>query len=612
MRICLFIFFIFTNYSFSFPDLSSFNDPRSDNELGGYTRKDIKTDVKLFYVHQYHLDLAFGRVNDYLCLIKNTEYQNFSNLGTWGSYTIGYEAILNNQACQNGEVNLPWLVVSKQLTSTDNLVVEMLMPNKVADPRIKLILEEETSVANPYGVLTLDYNYVMVLPTPHRNKPIYNATYESSILPNNQVQFESAVYLDLDFLDAVKLPLSGSYPVGQRIGFYSSKILHNQNSDGFGTVTERIFDAVNVSPSSFIDPGRFPAGYPKNYPDGIPWAITTTNFAYNENVVKYEITYGYTGSKNVFYPDTGPLAGTVGVQSSSNNELCVSRTGSWEYIPQKNYGVYDTSGDRIDFSTVDPAQAQTADYSFATTNTLWDGKIKILSSRWLDTGLQCKKLADGSSYGDGLCPGTANGDVLSIIRINGYDYQNFPLFDVPEGTILTVDQNGQEYYVRQLGPTKVYPARPQGDADCDSLTIKDSLDTPDHTFFNYPVIDIPATGGILVNKLPPSPIAGDNNFDLFAGGHRVSAYEDDDGDGILNYRDSFPFENTLDRDFNHDNVPDVNEGNVGPPYGADKFPGYSSNLTICCFLSTAPSVPFTPDLTDYKYLDKDMYSNYLK
>ncbi len=176
MKIILFIFLIFTNYSFSFPDLSSFNDPRSEDGLGGYTRKDIKTDVKLFYVHQYHLDLAFGRVNDYLCLIKNTEYQNFSNLGTWGSYTIGYEAILNNQACQNGEVNLPWLVVSKQATSTDNLVVEMLMPNKVADPRIKLILEEETSVANPYGVLTLDYNYVMVLPTLHRNKPIYNAS----------------------------------------------------------------------------------------------------------------------------------------------------------------------------------------------------------------------------------------------------------------------------------------------------------------------------------------------------------------------------------------------------------------------------------------------------
>ena len=72
-----------------------------------------------------------------------------------------------------------------------------------------------------------------------------------------------------------------------------------------------------------------------------------------------------------------------------------------------------------------------------------------------------------------------------IVRINGHDYQNFPLFDVPEGTVLTIDNpgvDGNQYYVRQLGVAMVYPAKPQGDADCDSLTIQPSLTTPDHTF----------------------------------------------------------------------------------------------------------------------------------
>ena len=85
----------------------------------------LKLIGKLFYVHQYHLDLAFGRVNDYLCLFRNTEYQKFSNLEDG----VGYEAILDNNACQNGEVNLPWLVVSKQATTSDNLVIELSMPN---------------------------------------------------------------------------------------------------------------------------------------------------------------------------------------------------------------------------------------------------------------------------------------------------------------------------------------------------------------------------------------------------------------------------------------------------------------------------------------------------
>ena len=80
---------------------------------------------KLFFIHQYHLDIAFGRVNDYLCLFRNTEYQNFSNLQDG----VGYEAILDNNDCENGEVNLPWLVVSKQATSSENLVMELSMPN---------------------------------------------------------------------------------------------------------------------------------------------------------------------------------------------------------------------------------------------------------------------------------------------------------------------------------------------------------------------------------------------------------------------------------------------------------------------------------------------------
>ena len=76
---------------------------------------------------------------------------------------------------------------------------------------------------------------------------------------------------------------------------------------------------------------NFPSRLYKNYPDGNPANITTTNFAYNNNVVKYETTSGYTGQKNQIYnADTTALE-----PSSPGTELCVSRTNSWNYVPPK-------------------------------------------------------------------------------------------------------------------------------------------------------------------------------------------------------------------------------------------------------------------------------------
>ena len=136
--------------------------------------------------------------------------------------------------------------------------------------------------------LPLDYNYLSM-------GGIFFPTLltQSSVLDNNQVQFQAAVFLDNGILTGTAL--------GQTLLFYGTKILHNQNSDGYGTVTELVF-APNVDNAyaNFV-PQFFPAGYTKNYPDGYPANITTTNFAYNDNVVKYETITGYTGQKNQIY-----------------------------------------------------------------------------------------------------------------------------------------------------------------------------------------------------------------------------------------------------------------------------------------------------------------------
>ena len=114
-----------------------------------------------------------------------------------------------------------------------------------------------------------------------------------------------------------------------------------------------------------------------------------------------------------------------------------------------------------------------------TNNAIFNGTVKIFSGSWVGTGMQCKKIADGSFYGNTICPGTAIGDVATIVLINGEYYSNFPFFDVPEGPVLT-DAQGNEYYIRQLGVKKVYPMKPVGDSDCATLTLQATLDTPDH------------------------------------------------------------------------------------------------------------------------------------
>ena len=587
MKVILFIGLLFTSSLFSKDAGEAIPNVTWDISGIGEDRP-LKLLGQLFFIHQYHLDVAFGRVKDYLCLFRNTEYQDFSNLEDG----VGYEEILDNNFCEKGEPNLPWLVVSKQATTSDNLVMEMSMPNNVADPRLKLTLEEETSLANPYGVLSLDYKYVSMGTTdsegnliyPHLgavNTPLYNTSYRSSLVGTDQVQFEAAVYIDNAILSDTNS--------GQTLLFYGTKILHNQNSDGYGTVTELVFAPNADNAFANFVPQFFPAGYTKNFPDGNPANITTTNFAYNDNVVKYETINGYTGQKNQIYNvDTAALEA-----SSPGTELCVSRTGSWKYVPPKRYGVFNSSGNRITFSTADISQVQTASYNYANPegNTLWNAnpKIKIFSSSWVGTALQCKKLADGTSFGDGLCPGTDINDpnpTAQIFRINGHDYQNFPLFDVPEGTVLTIDNpgvDGNEYYVRQLGKAKVYPAKPQGDADCDSLDIQPTLTTPDHTFFNYPVIAIPRTGAVLVNKLNATK-------DLFSQSRglalKYSKDGDEDGDGIPNYLDAFPIDDSKGLDADHDFIVDTEDING--------------------------TTPFQQDWANHKHLEKAIYSNYIK
>ena len=83
------------------------------------------------------------------------------------SIVQGFKAILNNVDCSTVEPSTPWIFKSQQASTDSDLVMEMFNTTSVTDARAKLTLSEETSSANPYGILTLDYNYVL---TPNSEK----------------------------------------------------------------------------------------------------------------------------------------------------------------------------------------------------------------------------------------------------------------------------------------------------------------------------------------------------------------------------------------------------------------------------------------------------------
>ena len=167
----------------------------------------------------------------------------------------------------------------------------------------------------------------------------------------------------------------------------------------------------------------------------------------------------------------------------------------------------------------------------------------------------CKKVKDGSHYdGNNVCPGTA-GQVHVPVVIGDETYENFPLFNIPDGQVLVENGSTNEYYVRVLRPRKVYAEEPI--SSCASLTVPASMDTPDHSFFNHPVQTIPKSGAILVNGY-----SSESSKDLYASGNKYTKDLDEDGDGIVNYLDAFATDSSKSTDDDYDGIDDSLEQSI--------------------------------------------------
>ena len=124
--------------------------------------------------------------------------------------------------------------------------------------------------------------------------------------------------------------------------------------------------------------------------------------------------------------------------------------------------------------------------------------------------------------------------------IGGERYEDFPPFDIIDGTTITAS-DGNEYYIRVLRPRLVWSEVPI--ENCATLTIPSSKETPDHTFFNFVDLTIPRSGAILVNELDATAY--------------YSKDGDQDADGVPNYLDAFPTDSSKSRDDDYDGIDDA-------------------------------------------------------
>ena len=106
--------------------------------------------------------------------------------------------------CETTKSNTPWVYRAQQASSDAPLIIDMFKstetPTSSLDTRARLVQEENTDAANPYGILTLDYGLVSKVSDPENPSvtafPLYAAPYESTRLPDNNIQFKTAMYVD--------------------------------------------------------------------------------------------------------------------------------------------------------------------------------------------------------------------------------------------------------------------------------------------------------------------------------------------------------------------------------------------------------------------------------
>jgi hypothetical protein len=261
--------------------------------------KPIWTDFTIKLYHPFITQTPFGGLNVVLCLFNRSSYKDFVNFKKIEDEEtpFAYLATLDDNRCENSEDDLPRIFRVEQSTSDSPLTIETwAQPSGTgADDRAKIVLKEEVTATNPYGIMDLAWNFI-----DDNEEHIYSWSSSSNRLDDGRIQYKTVSFVDL-------VLVSSGISAGSYKDFYSANIVHDESGGGYGSVIARRNNGDGGFPSMLI----------KNI-----------DIAYNNEFLLFK----------------DKLAGQP-------SEVCLSRQASWQYVQRDGYGVYDSNGDRISEQT---------------------------------------------------------------------------------------------------------------------------------------------------------------------------------------------------------------------------------------------------------------------
>ena len=206
--------------------------------------KPVWTDYWLSLIHQFQVNIPFNQLNKHLCLISQTNYQEYTNLESSDETPAhAYLTNVRERDCATDMYNEGGVVQASQASPSSPIKLNFWRSpsSERARNNIEVEVFEEASQENIFGIMNLNIEIIGLLP----NKMLLKWFSTSEQFTDNTVRYQVAEYLDSVLTDQTLEP-------GQKEEFYGVDILYNTNTaTGFDSIISKFFRSTSYSSTTF-------------------------------------------------------------------------------------------------------------------------------------------------------------------------------------------------------------------------------------------------------------------------------------------------------------------------------------------------------------------------